>query len=132
MGDDEPAGLVAGGVIAASQSAWAHHSYAMFDRTRSVTLDATVRSFDWTNPHVYIWFYVLNDKGGMDLWAVEGGPPSRLDHIGWDRHAFKPGDKMKIELNPLRDGRNGGYFVKATRDDGKVFLDHLEDDPRAR
>jgi hypothetical protein len=125
-------GLILGGCLAAAPNAWAHHSYAMFDRTRSITVNGTVRTFDWTNPHVYIWVFVPNGKGGSDLWAIEGGPPSRLDHIGWDRHSLNPGDKVKIELNPLKDGRNGGYLVKAVRANGEELHDHAEDDPRSR
>ena len=120
------ASALAGGLVAIAGSASAHHSYAMFDRTRSIAINGAIYRFDWTNPHVYIWVYVLNDKGGKDLWAIEGGPPSRLNYIGWDRHSFNPGDSVKMIINPLRDGRTGGYFVSATRPDGKELFDHLD------
>jgi hypothetical protein len=32
----------------------AHHSYAMFDANKLVTLDATVKEFQWTNPHSWL------------------------------------------------------------------------------
>jgi len=37
-----------------SGHASAHHSFAMFDRTKDVVLKGTVREFQWTNPHSFI------------------------------------------------------------------------------
>ncbi len=119
-------GFIAAGCLMVAPSASAHHSYAMFDRTRTINIEGNIRRYDWTNPHVYIWINVTNTQGGTDLWAIEAGPPSRLDHIGWTRHSFEVGDHVKVELNPLRDGRTGGYFFKAVKADGGVLMDHTD------
>ena len=39
-------------------AAFGHHSYAMFDLRQTVTLQGTIRDFQWTNPHSWIWIDV--------------------------------------------------------------------------
>ena len=49
--------------LAAPLPALAHHSYAMFDHTKEVTLkNATVVSWEWTSPHT--WLYLLVPETG--------------------------------------------------------------------
>lgn len=108
--------VIAGSLIAADVPAMAHHSYAMFDRSRTVKIDGTVKLFQWTNPHMYLWVVVKNDKGVEELWGIEGSSPNSLSRIGWNKHTLDPGDKVQVELQPLKDGRTGGFFVKATKD----------------
>lgn len=99
----------------------AHHSYAMFEMEKTVTIKGTIEQFDWTNPHTYIWMYVANGKGGQDRWAVEGGSPNALSRIGWSKRTIKPGDKVTMQIHPLKDGRSGGFFSKITLSDGKTI-----------
>ena len=49
-------GLVAVGMLTAGTvgTAWAHHSFAIFDHSRTYMLTGKVKSFQWTNPHGYI------------------------------------------------------------------------------
>jgi len=121
----QAAGAAAGvfaGLLAIAGLASAHHSYAMFDRTRVVTVTGTVAKYDMRNPHMFLWLYVKNSSTGkQDLWAVEGGSRNNLERQGWDRHTFEEGEKLTVTLNPLKDGRTGGYFVKAVKADGKVI-----------
>lgn len=91
--------------------AWAHHSFAMFDFGKTVTLKGTIKEFQWTNPHVVL--YVLADGApgtAPQEWVLELTSPGNLTRGGWNRHAFNAGDKVEIELSPLRDGTNGGAF----------------------
>jgi hypothetical protein len=110
-------------VCIAAGPAAAHHSYAMFDRTKMVTVNGAVTNFEWAAPHIYVWVKVVNAKGGSDLWGMEGGSPTSLAHNGWTRNSVKVGDKVTVDLRPLKDGRNGGYLVKITKDDGSVVGD---------
>lgn len=113
-------GGLMGLLIAGSLSA--HHSYAMFDRTKVVTVNGTVAKFDLRNPHMFLWVYVKNPATGkQDVYAFEGGSRNNLERQGWDKHTFEEGEKVSITYNPLRDGRTGGYFVKAVKADGKVI-----------
>jgi len=98
----------------------AHHSYALFDRSRTVTVSGTVFKFQWENPHIYVWLQAKDDKNSPVLWGIEGGAPIGLFRQGWTKDSFKAGEHVLLSLHPLRDGRNGGYFVKAVKDDGTM------------
>jgi hypothetical protein len=103
-------------LIAAGSPARAHHSFAMYDQTRLVTLSGTVKDFQWSNPHSVI-FIICGGVGGQpeDPWSVElPTSPGNLSRLGWSKHSIKPGDKVNIDVNPLRDGRHGGSLKKVT------------------
>jgi hypothetical protein len=98
----------------------AHHSAAIFDSTKSVTLVGTVKGFEWTNPHC--WIQILAPvEGTTTEWSVEMGSPSQLYRKGWRPGTLKPGDKVTIVINPARDGSNGGSFVSGIDASGKPF-----------
>lgn len=113
--------------LAAALPAVAHHSFAMFDFDKSLTVKGTVTEFQWTNPHVVL--YITADAAGgrpAQPWALELTSPGNLTRGGWTRHAFKAGDKVEVELSPLRDGNAGGAFRKATLlDTGQVWSSNL-------
>ncbi len=99
------------GVIASSflmaalaHSAFAHHSMSAYDQSRSVTLKATITSFDWINPHVQIHFEVRDDNGNVSEWMAECPSPSRLSRAGWSEGTLKSGDQVTITGNPAKDG----------------------------
>jgi heme/copper-type cytochrome/quinol oxidase subunit 2 len=99
-------------------AAWAHHSYAMFDRGKTVTLDGTVKQYQWTNPHSWIQVEVPHDGGGTDEWSVEMGSPFELLRVGWKPTTVKAGDKVTIQIHPTKDGSKGGGFVGGTDANG--------------
>ena len=116
------AGLLAGAVALAmpSAAAFAHHSFAMFDQTKLVTMTGTVKQFDWTAPHAMLWF-IEDPKPGQAagdtdarLWSIElSTSPGPLSRLGWTKHSLQPGDKIAVDINPLRSGDPGGSFKKA-------------------
>jgi hypothetical protein len=99
----------------------AHHSYAMFDANRLVTLDATVKEFQWTNPHSWLQVMIADDKGAAEEWSLELGPLVVLHRWGWKPHSLNPGDKVKVSLNPLRDGTHGGRLMSIVLPDGETL-----------
>jgi hypothetical protein len=106
--------ITAVGVLAlalTAPAAQAHHSYAMFDRSKTVTLNGTIRQFQWTNPHSWIQLTVPNDTGGTDEWSIEMGSPFELLRVGWTSTTVKAGDKVSIQIHPVKDGSKGGGFV---------------------
>jgi hypothetical protein len=122
------AGCFAATALAIACAASAHHSFAMFDQSKQVPLTGTIREFQWTNPHAFIHIDVPNTEGASDLWKVELNSPNNLKRQGWKSSELKPGDKVTVVINPLRDGSKGGLFVSATLANGKV----LGDPTRAR
>lgn len=105
----------------------AHHSYAMFDATKTVMLEGTVKRFHWTNPHSWIYLTVNDASGAPVEWAIEHGSPSGLARAGWTPKTLTPGMKIKLTAHPLKDGGNGGQFLQVTLPDGKQM-----GDPEAR
>ena len=101
----------------------AHHSFAMFDQKKLVTLKGTVSEFQWTNPHAFIHIEVPDGSGGKHLWQIELNSPNNLKRQGWKSTSVKAGDAVTLVLNPLRDGAKGGLFVAVTLPDGTVLGD---------
>jgi uncharacterized protein DUF6152 len=108
-------------LVAAVVPAAAHHSFAAFDMTNQKTITGAVKQVDWTNPHIWIWIDVANDKGGSDTYAFEGMSPNFLARRGWTRSTLHTGDKITISYRPMKDGKNGGMFISGTMASGKVL-----------
>src|SRR5262245_37703630 len=106
-----PCIAAAAGLLTASASA--HHSPAMFDQ-KLLTLEGTVREFQWTNPHSYIQLRV-QDGGHEDEWSIETGAPMYLQMAGWKPSTLKAGDRITVVIAPLRrmPKNKGGLLVKA-------------------
>jgi len=100
-----------------------HHSFSMFDQTKTVTVTGSVTKFEWTNPHVYIHVDVPDAKDAkvVKQWTIELGSPSILQQGGWKFSDVKAGDKITASLNPLRDGTTGGLLTQVTLASGKVL-----------
>jgi hypothetical protein len=103
------------GLLAAALPVLAHHSFAVYDRTKTVTLTGTVQTFQWTNPHVVIWLIVQPAGGGAaEEWGIETTSPGVLTRSGWARTSIKTGDKVSVEFNPMHDGSHGGGLNSVT------------------
>ena len=112
------AGAIVGAVALAAVPAQAHHSFAMFDMTKEVTVSGTVKQFQWTNPHAYIQV-VAKDEQGRDVeWSMEMGAPMYLYARGWRPTTIKPGMTISITINPLRNGKPGGVVRDVTGANG--------------
>ena len=106
----------------AAVPASAHHSYSMFDMTKTVELQATVTQFKWQNPHSFILADV-EAPGGKERWAIEMTAPANLVQEGWKRTSLKAGDKVTIWVHPLRSGAKGGSYAGVRLADGKTLGD---------
>jgi len=99
------------GLVLAAPAAQAHHSFAMFDRTREVTLTGVVKEFQWSNPHAYIQLTAKNAAGADVEWSLEMGSPMYLYARGWRPRTLRPGTQVRVRLNPLRSGSPGGVVL---------------------
>jgi hypothetical protein len=104
-----------------AHSASAHHSGAMFDLQKSVTIDGTVKEFQWTNPHSWLQVMSPDASGKVDEWSLELGPLVGLQRAGWKAKSLQPGDKVKVAIHPMRDGSYGGRLISVTFPDGHVL-----------
>lgn len=106
-------------VPAGAATVQAHHSFAMFDRSREVTVDGVVREFQWSNPHAYIQVTAPDSEGRSVEWSLEMGSPMYLYARGWRPRTLRAGMPVKIRLNPLRNGDPGGVVLDVFDTDGK-------------
>ncbi|MGC4029573.1 MAG: DUF6152 family protein [Steroidobacteraceae bacterium] len=113
------AGILA---LSAAPQSYGHHSFAMFDQTKQVTIEGVVKEFQFTNPHSWIQLTVVPGKGAEpELWLIEALSPNVLMRSGWKRNTLKPGDKISVLINPLRDGKKGGNLILVTLADGTTL-----------
>ena len=100
-------------------SAFAHHSFAMFDRTTQIEVEGVVKEFQFTNPHSWGQIMVTPASGGpAQEWSIEALSPNVLSRAGWRKNTLKAGDKVKVLINPLRDGNPGGNLILLTLPNG--------------
>ena len=102
-------------------TAGAHHSFAMFDRSRTQTIAGTVKEFELINPHGWLRIMVSDANGVQSEWPLEMGGAGQLERFGWTPNAVHPGDKVMVQLHPLRDGSYGGQLIAVTLPNGKVL-----------
>lgn len=109
-------------VAVSAGSLRAHHAAAGIDRTKTVTIEGTVKQFKWGNPHSWLEIEVPRAAGGgTDLWNLEMTSPAFLVRAGWKATTIKAGDKVKATARPFRNGDPGGLFVSVTLPDGRTM-----------
>jgi len=106
----------------AAGTALGHHSGAMYDSTKMVTVKGTVKDFGWKNPHVTILLTTEpHGKEPIQNWRFELSSPGNLTRAGWTKRSMMPGDVVTVACNPMRDGSHSGLAKKVTLPDGKVL-----------
>ena len=113
--------LLCAASLALVGTASAHHSTAMFEWGKEVSLSGTIKEYQWTQPHTFLWVVVQQDNGTTQEWGLEGMSPSWLGRRGWTRSSFKAGDKVSVVYYPLKDHRPGGFYVRVKATDGKLM-----------
>jgi hypothetical protein len=108
-------------LLTSADLASAHHSYAMFDVQKTLSLTGTVKSWQWTNPHSWLVMTVPDAAGEEVEWGLEGSAPTIYRRYGMTRDAVKAGDRITVVVHPLRSGANGGQLQSITTSDGKTF-----------
>jgi hypothetical protein len=110
----------------------AHHSFAMFDRSRTVTLQGTVKEVQWANPHTWIQLLVNGDSGADTTeWGIEAGSPNMMVRQGWKSQSLKAGDRVSVQAHPMLDGRKIASLVSVTLPDGRTLGSGGEPPPQA-
>jgi hypothetical protein len=104
--------------------ALAHHSFAaQYDSQQMMTLTGTIKTVEWTNPHVYVHLEVQDPSGKISTWALEGYPPNTLKRTGFEKKILVVGDTITVTAYKAKDGSNTGAGREVTFKDGtKKFL----------
>jgi Family of unknown function (DUF6152) len=122
---------VLAGSAAATKMVAAHHAMVMYDRTTTFTLNGTVVELQWTNPHVFLLVNGKIDEADQPaVWRLETSGPANLTRQGgWSATALKPGDRVSVQINPMREpGQRSARLTKVTLVDtgqelGATYLD---------
>jgi hypothetical protein len=88
----------------------AHHSFALFDQTKTSTIQGVVSRFDWTNPHIAVYIDVPGPT--VQRYKVETGSVNAMARQGWKPGDIKVGDKAAVVFHPLKNGGAGGLLVE--------------------
>ena len=102
---------------------FAHHSFAMFDQSKQVTVIGKVTEIQWTNPHVWVFLEGAPAGGKKGRWGVEFTSKVHLTRRNFDPDMIKVNDNVEFTLNPYRDGQLGGRFVAVKLASGEYYCD---------
>jgi hypothetical protein len=108
-------------VIAMAASVLAHHSFAVYDHTRTVTVRGTVTKFQWTNPHGFIEMDVTQNDGTVKHFTVELTSINMMQRVGWRSNMIKAGDKIQVVGAPLLNGDPVALGIEVVLADGKTM-----------
>ncbi len=99
----------------------AHHSFAVYDHSRTLTLSGTVTRFQWTNPHGFIELDVTQSDGAVKHFSIELTSINMMQRVGWRSNMIKAGDKVQVVMAPLLSGEPVGLGLEVTLADGKTM-----------
>ena len=97
-----------GAAVITGGAAMGHHSLAMFDQEHPIELIGIVREFKFISPHTLILLEVPGENEQPVVWRLEGDSPNSLNWDGWSSQSLKPGDEVRLVVEPLRSGAHGG------------------------
>jgi hypothetical protein len=118
------AGSASLALLLTAVSASGHHSAAMFDRTKTLTLEGVVKEFQYTNPHTWLIVDVTHKDGTTRVWGFEGGHRNAMLEAGIYKNDLPPGTAVTVTAHPMNDGRPAGTWEKVVRGDGTVLDPH--------
>jgi hypothetical protein len=113
--------FIAVGSVAFAALAFAHHSTSMFNMGKPTTLEATVTSFEWTNPHTYLHVNITNAEGKPEEWVIEIHSTAIMLRRGYTKDYFKPGDKITVVGGTMKDGSHMMRLLRGNKADGTKF-----------
>src|SRR5436190_7252715 len=111
--------LSVGAVVLMVVPGAAHHSGAMFEKQKTITVEGVVKEFQYTNPHSWLLVDVKNKDGSITTWGFEAEGPSTLTRAGIRPSDLKAGTKLTITGHPMKDGQPAAIWIDAVRGDGK-------------
>jgi hypothetical protein len=112
--------ISAGFIFVLTAGASAHHSGAAYDMVHPKDMEGTVKTVNWTNPHItFVVEADPKDGAAAQSWVFEVSSPGVLTRSGWTKRSLQPGDHAVFHYAPLRDGNPGGFLLRVTLPSGQ-------------
>jgi len=105
-------------MLAVAAPAFAHHSFAVYDHTKTMTVRGTVTRFQWTNPHAYLELDVKQPDGKTKHYSIELTSINMMQRVGWRSNMIKAGDQVTAVMAPILTGEPIGLGLEVTLADG--------------
>jgi len=99
-------------------AAYAHHSFAMFDESQHRLVEGVVSEWNYNNPHSWLIVQAPGPDGAMTTWSFEGAAIVHAARQGVNGKSYTKGEKVRVVMSPLRDGRNAGALCFVIKEDG--------------
>ena len=109
------------GLLLIAVPLFAHHGNSNFDIDKKLTLKATVTEWVWANPHCWLKFDATDDKGTVVHWIAETSNPADMTNLGWSKQVFKPGDRVTVTLQPVKNGQPIGRVMQVVLANGQTL-----------
>lgn len=110
---------IAAGVLA-SGAALAHHSFAMFDLTQHKLVEGVVTDWHYNNPHSWLHIEAADANGAVQRWSFEGAATVHAARQGVNGTTYRKGERVRVVMSPLKDGRNAGALCFVVKEDGTL------------
>jgi len=105
--------------VLTTATVFAHHSFAVYDHTKTLTLKGSVTKWQWSNPHAYLDIDVKDAGGAVKHYTLEGTSINMLQRTGWRSNMIKAGDQVTAIAAPLLNGEPGGLLLEITLANGE-------------
>jgi len=109
-------------LLGATAPAVAHHSFTMVHRDRATLIEGVVTEWHFNSPHAWLYIEAPDASGAMIRWGVEGGAPVHIVRMGVKGDSFRPGERVRIVMSPLRDGRPAGGVCFVERENREIVM----------
>jgi len=106
-------------LLVISGPVFAHHGNSAYDMEKTVPMKANITKFEFSNPHIQIYFDVPDESGSIAHWVAETHNPAMLSRVGWNRDTLKPGDQVTLVVNPNKVGARVVFLEKVVFADGR-------------
>jgi hypothetical protein len=113
--------LIAVVLSAPTAPAFAHHSFGLYDMSKTVEIDGTVLQMEWSNPHCWFFLQSATSNAPQTSYGFEMASVGEMTRRGWKKNAVRAGDRVKVRYHPLRDGRTGGLMMAVITADGRTI-----------
>ena len=120
------------GLMSMTAALSAHHSRAMFDVRKLISVEGVVTEVQWRFPHMWITLDVPGPDGKTEKWGFEGAGAPMMVAAGISPQVLKVGSRVKIVAHPPRDESQRTAEFVGMEVDGRFYSRGTESNIRGK